>query len=135
MALPVTAFFAGVLGFWILILQWQVIRFRRSVGVSLGAGPENRGERVIRAHGNAVETIPIFLVLLGLAEGLATPTWVVGLLAALFSAGRLMHGLHFLDMGPSRLRVFGMILTLSCTAFLCIGLIGHALAAMGQGAG
>ena len=47
----------------------------------LGDGGSEVGIRRIRGHANAVETVPIFLILLGLSEGLGTPGWVLCLLA------------------------------------------------------
>ncbi|MEM7422678.1 MAG: MAPEG family protein [Pseudomonadota bacterium] len=128
MPLPVTAFFAGVLSLWIIFLLSRVVRLRRRHRILMGSGPENEAERAIRGHANATETIPVFLILMGLAEGFATPAWLLVLIALLFTAGRIMHGLHFLtDQAPLTTRTGGMVLTISPIVLLSLGAIGHAL--------
>lgn len=128
MPLPVTGLFAGLLALWVIFLQFKVIKFRMGQKVVLGDGGDAHGERLIRGHGNAVETIPIFLILLGLSEGLGTPGWVVGLLGALFLCGRVLHGVHFVTAREDlTLRRTGMQLTLLATSLTAIGLIGHSL--------
>ena len=129
MFLPVTAVFAGVLALWLIFLQSRVIAFRGARRVSLGDGGQEDGLRVIRAHGNAAETIPIFLILLGLGEGMGAPGWVVAALGLVFLIGRLLHGPHFLlDGSEMGFRLWGMILTLSATGLAALGAIGHGLA-------
>lgn len=131
MALPVTAIFAGLLAGWLIFLQVRVILFRRGNKVSLGHGEDVMGERLIRAHGNAVENIPIFLILMALSEGMDTPGWVLLLIGALFCAGRVVHGVHFFEIRKGgMLRVIGMVSTFAAIAILAIGAIGHGLAAL-----
>lgn len=129
MPLPVTAVFAGLLALWLVFLQAQVIRFRWRRRVSLGDGGHEDGVRLIRAHGNAAETIPIFLILIGLSEGIGAPGWVVAVLGATFLTGRVLHGLHFvLDWPGFALRAVGMTATLVSTGLAALGAIGHAVA-------
>jgi uncharacterized membrane protein YecN with MAPEG domain len=128
MVLPVTAVFAGLLALWLIFLQSRVIAFRGARRISLGDGGHEEGLRLIRAHGNAAETIPIFLILLGLSEGMGAPAWVVALLGAVFLAGRVLHGLQFvLDRPGFTMRMWGMILTLTATGLAALGAIGHGL--------
>ncbi|MEM7056424.1 MAG: MAPEG family protein [Pseudomonadota bacterium] len=124
MPLPITAFYAGLLAIWIIFLLFQVVGFRRGEGVSLGAGGSEHGERLIRGHGNATETIPIFLIMLGLAEGLGTTGWLLHILALAFITGRVLHGVHFLKARKGiELRFYGMIITLLATGVLALRLI------------
>lgn len=128
MFMPVTAVFAGLLALWLMFLQSRVIAFRGARRVSLGDGGHEDGLRLIRAHGNAAETIPIFLILLGLGEGMGAPGWVVALLGAAFLAGRVLHGMQFiLDRRGFSFRMWGMILTLGATGLAALGAIGHGL--------
>lgn len=128
MPLPITAFYAGVLALWTLFLAFKVVGFRRGQKVMLGDGGDEMGERLIRAHGNAIETIPLFLIMLGLAEGLSTPSWLMHLFGLFFTVGRVVHGLHFLKIRKGfQLRFWGMLITVLATALLAVGLIGHAV--------
>lgn len=131
MPLPVTAIIAGLLALWLIVLQFKVVGFRKGKGVSLGDGGDEEGLRLTRAHANAAETVPIFLILLGLSEGLGTPAWVVAALGAVFLIGRVMHGVHFFKPRKGfQLRFWGMILTVGATALTALGAIGHGLAGL-----
>jgi uncharacterized membrane protein YecN with MAPEG domain len=131
MPLPYTSIFAGLLALWLIYLQFSVIRFRLGKQVLLGDGGDAHGERLIRGHANAVETVPIFLILLALSEGLGTPGWVIALLGALFLLGRVLHGAHFITASEDlTLRRTGMQLTLLATLATALGLIGHAVVAL-----
>ncbi len=128
MSMPVTAVFAGLLALWLIFLQSRVIAFRRARRVSLGDDGDEEGLQLIRAHGNAAETIPIFLILLGVSEGMGAPGWVVALLGAVFLTGRVLHGLQFvMDRPGFAFRMWGMILTLSATVLMALGAISHGL--------
>jgi uncharacterized membrane protein YecN with MAPEG domain len=129
MMLPVTAFFAGVLALWLMLLTWQVAKLRRTKRILLGDDGHGDAQRLIRGHGNAAETIPIFLILLGLGEGLGAPVWVVGALGVTFTAGRILHGLHFMwHRTDLSMRFSGMVLTLFSTTVAALGVMAHALA-------
>ena len=127
--MPVTAIVAGLLALWLMFLQSRVIAFRGRRRVSLGDGGHADGLRLIRAHGNAAETVPIFLILLALGEGMGAPGWVVALLGVVFLAGRVLHGLQFLlDRPGTSYRMWGMILSLTATGLAALGAIGHGMA-------
>lgn len=127
MPLPITAFYAGILALWLLYLAFAVIQLRLAHKVSLGDGGVDDLECRIRGHGNAVEQVPIALILLGLSEGLGTPGWVLHIFGVMLVAGRVLHGYHFLEKRKGfKLRQVGMMLTITATAFMALGAIGHA---------
>lgn len=131
MALPITAVIAGLSALWLIVLQFKVVGFRRGMGVSLGDAGDEMGERLIRAHANATENIPIFLILLGLSEGLGTPGWVVWALGLFFLIGRVVHGTHFFKLRKGfKMRFYGMIMTLIAIGLAALGVIGHGLASL-----
>lgn len=128
MALPVTALYAGILALWVVFLLFQVVGFRRGEKVALGDGGSDHGQRLIRAHANATETIPLFLILLGLTEGLGAPSYALHLLGGIFTLGRIVHGVHFMKARPGiTLRFVGMILTIIAMTMAALGLIAHAV--------
>ena len=132
MALPVTALYAGLMGLWLLALSFEVMRRRRRHDVSVGDGGVRELEQAMRAHGNACEYVPIALILLGLAEGIGAPGWVLHGFGLLLVAGRLLHGGYFLT-GARRLnlRILGMLLTIGMIGSVALGLVFHALARLG----
>ena len=128
MILTVTAFYAGLMGLWVLVLSFEVMRRRRRHDVPLGTGGVPELERAVRAHGNATEYVPLSLILLGLAEGLGTSAWVLHLFGLMLLAGRVLHGGHFI-LGErwEQARSIGMLLTVSGIGALSVGLIIHSL--------
>lgn len=127
MALPVTAFFAGINAILLCWLAFRVIRIRQT-GISIGDGGDPTLQRLIRGHGNAAEYMPIGLILLALTEGMGTPGWAVALVGLVFTAGRLVHALHFAGLLPQLIwRVVGMLSTFAALFLCAIGLIGYAL--------
>jgi len=132
MALPVTAIYAGLMALWLMGLGFVVVRLRRRHDVSVGDGGHRDLRLAIRAHGNASEYVPIALILLGLAEGLGAPVWVLHLFGSTLVAGRLLHGGYFLA-GARRLnlRVAGMLLTVGAIGALALGVMFHAIARIG----
>ena len=116
MLLPITTILVSLLGILFFRLSLRVIQLRRENKVSLGDGGHDALERAIRGQGNCAEYAPI-TVLLVLAAELQAPnlaiTGLVGLLAAGFLIGRVLHGYAFAaTSGNARLRVLGMQLTL-----------------------
>ena len=93
---------------------FSVIGQRRSQGIVYGDGDNKTMMKRMRGHGNSAEQIPIFLILLALAELNGANVWSLGSIAAIFTAGRLSHGYYFLDIGAHhRFRRIGMLLTLT----------------------
>ncbi len=87
----------AVLGALILIkLSYDVVRLRMLYRVSYGDGGFTELQSAIRAHGNAVEYIPIALLLLLLLEMDGAETWMVHLCGLMMIVGRIMHfyGFH-----------------------------------------
>lgn len=131
MALPITAIYAGLLGLGLIYLSVRVIALRRGRQVALGDGGDADLLRAIRAHGNAVETVPLALILLGLSEGLGSPAWLIHLAGATLVVGRALHATHFRGADPGfRRRVAGMALTFAVIGTLSAGLIAHGIAGL-----
>lgn len=117
--LIITGIAASTLGLLYIRLSFNVIGYRRSLGVSVGDGGHEDLLRAIRAQANLAEYAPIALILIGCLELNQAPIWLVSILAAVFVIGRLMHpmGMKSAD-SPLQPRVRGMILT-----FLSLGAI------------
>jgi uncharacterized membrane protein YecN with MAPEG domain len=92
----VSALYA-VLGALLLIkFSFDVVRLRMQYRVSYGDGGFSELQSAIRIHGNAVEYIPVALILLLFMEMNGAETWMVHVCGLLLIAGRLMHyyGFH-----------------------------------------
>lgn len=108
----VTGFYAGLLALMILLLALRVVLYRRGVRIGLGDAGDRDLARRVRAHGNAIEYVPIALLLLLLLELQAiAPMWLHGFGIALVLA-RLLHAWGLSRSGgPSIGRTYGTIIT------------------------
>ena len=109
----ITALYAGLCALLVRALAIRVVSFRRGRQVGLGTGGDRDGEIRIRTHANAVEYIPLALILMLIAEinGLA-PLWLHCIGGTLVIA-RLLHALGLVGGkgGYHPGRFFGTALT------------------------
>jgi|TARA_R110000796_G_scaffold34280_1_gene88693 uncharacterized protein len=87
----ITGMYAALAALMIVALARNVISLRRQHKVALGDGGHQDLLAAIRAHANAVEYLPIGLLLLLLLELSQGPAWLIHLLGSLFIIGRLIH--------------------------------------------
>ncbi len=91
----VSALYA-VLGALLLVkFSFDVVRLRTQYHVSYGDGGFSELQVAIRVHGNAVEYVPIGLILLLFMEMNGAQTWMVHVCGILLIVGRLMHSWGF----------------------------------------
>lgn len=89
--MPVTAVTASVLVLLLIALSINVSRLRLRYRISFGTGVHKDLEAAVRAHGNTLEQVPVFVLLLLLTEWQSTPTpWLAGV-ALVFFAARLLY--------------------------------------------
>jgi len=119
--LLITSLSAIILAAIYMVQTFSVIAKRRSDKIIYGDGGDNTMMKRMRGHGNSAEQMPIFLILLGLAEFHGLATSIAAILAGMFILGRLLHGYYFLDIGAhhSRRRI-GMFLTLLGQIFVIL---------------
>ena len=91
MPFRVTALYAGLNGLILLVLAVRVARQRGISKVGIGTGGDAALERASRVHGNAVENVPIVLILLGLAEACGSSLVLVHGMGMALTLGRLLH--------------------------------------------
>ena len=122
--MPITALYAALLAPLFLVLSVRVIGRRREARVSIGPGEDAELLRRMRVHANFAEYAPFALVLLALAESVATPALVMHAAGAILLVGRYVHA-YGVSQSPERIpiRVFGMVSTftsISIAALACI---------------
>ena len=107
--LPITALYAALTTLWLVALSVNVIRNRWRARASIGDGGNHDLKRAIRAHGNATEYLPLFVILLAILELNGTASaWLHGIGITMI-AGRVLHGLALhLSHKPSVFRFLGM---------------------------
>lgn len=91
----VTSIYAGLATILIVVLALRVVLHRRRLAVGLGDGGDRDLQQCIRVHANAIENLPLALILLLLLElrGIPAP-WLHGLGSALLVA-RVLHAWGF----------------------------------------
>lgn len=122
MTIPITTFYAALLGVVLVYLSLMVIKRRKELAVGIGDGGERHLQQDIRVHANFVEYVPFTLFLLLLAELNHMPVWFLHLTGVGLLLARLMHayGLRH-HHGYSWQRFYGTLLTFIILLALIIG--------------
>jgi hypothetical protein len=113
----ITSIYASLLALLIVRLSLAVIKLRRKNRVSVGDGGNEELQLAIRAHANAVEYVPISLILLLMLELNGAPKILVHIFGATLLVGRILHAMG-LPAKDFKKRVLGMQITI----YLLIGL-------------
>jgi uncharacterized protein len=110
----ITGIYAAIAALLVTVLSFRVIFRRQSTKTGIGDGGDHELSKRIRVHANAIEYLPLGLILLMLVEWNQTlPMLVHGFGIALI-IGRLLHAFGLSrTSGPSPGRVLGMIITLT----------------------
>ncbi|MEZ5668826.1 MAG: MAPEG family protein [Alphaproteobacteria bacterium] len=114
-----------------LILLWIALatgRLRQRTGIYIGDGGNMHLVRILRGHANALETIPVVLILMLLMAAFAAPAWVIHLFGIALTVGRFFHAMHFIAAdAPGWQRRIGAGLSLLVALLAALGVIGHAI--------
>lgn len=108
---------AAILNIWLGI---RIGQLRTSLKISIGDGGNEQLVRRMRAQANFIENAPLVLILIGAIE-LARPNDTILMsIAAIFTVGRVLHGLG-MDGGSLALgRMIGTLSTLLIQLALAI---------------
>ena len=108
----VTALYVGLLGILLIVLAFNVSRYRVGLKIASGDGDHPGLKRAIRAHGNLTENAPIGLILLAAIEAQGFSEITIHVLGGTLFIGRVLHafGLARHD-GRSVGRALGILLT------------------------
>lgn len=107
----ISSIYAAVLALWILWLSLRVIKLRRKKKIRLGDGGDPELRAAIRIHGNAIEYIPIALILLFLLEMNGAGKVLINLAGVCLIIGRVFH-YRALTLDNIRFRALGMQFTI-----------------------
>ena len=121
----ITALYAGLLALFIVVLAARVAKRWHSLKIGMGEGGDKLLSRMIRVHGNAIENVPLGLLLLLLCELVgAAPTYLHAFGMALV-AGRVAHAIGLSRTGGASIgRVAGMALSWSAMVLMAGVLVG-----------
>jgi uncharacterized protein len=107
----ITSLYASLSTLLIVRLTLSVIKLRRKNRISVGDGGNEELQLAIRTHSNAVEYIPIALLLLLTLELNGAPKILIHLLGATLIIGRIIHSMG-LPAKNLQKRVLGMQITI-----------------------
>lgn len=108
----ITPLYAGLLGLLLILLAYNVSRYRVGLKIVFGDGGHPDLQRAIRAHANLIENAPMALILLISVEAQGYSAAVVHVLGILLVAGRALHGFGLTrSAGTSIGRAGGILLT------------------------
>jgi len=126
--LTVSPIYLGLGGLLLVALTVRVVTWRRAQKIGIGDGADKEMLRRIRVHGNAVETLPIGLLLLVACELLGVAAiWLHGFGGSLL-LGRLLHAYGLSgSAGPSFGRIVGMLMTMASIVLMSSLLLWHSL--------
>ena len=116
----VTALYAAIFAFWLCYLTLQVVKQRKAYQVGYGDGGINDLQVARSAHSNAIDTIPISLILLALLEINSGQLWMIHVLGIALLFGRVLHGRAILAQQLKN-RILGMQITLMVIILAALG--------------
>jgi uncharacterized membrane protein YecN with MAPEG domain len=122
----ITLFYAGLCTLLVVFLALRVVRWRFTRKIGLGHGEDRQLERRIRVHANAVENLPLALILLGGMELNGYDDRIIHAFGITLLVSRVAHawGLSH-SSGTSRGRFLGTLFTfllmLAMAAFAIAG--------------
>ncbi len=109
----ITGIYAALGALLIVLLSSRVIWMRISSRTGIGDGGNHDLAKCIRVHANAVEYLPLGLILLFLVEWNQTLPLLVHCFGIALIVGRILHAIGLSrSSGSSPPRLIGMLLTL-----------------------
>ncbi len=118
----ITGIYAAIAALLVIFLSLRVVRRRLSSRTGIGDGGDAELALRVRVHGNAVENLPLGLILLMLVEWNQTLPLLVHAFGIALIVGRVLHAFGFSrSSGTSPGRMIGMLLTFATQ--LCMALL------------
>ncbi|MEO8459554.1 MAG: MAPEG family protein [Dokdonella sp.] len=120
----ITGIYAALVALLILILAARVMLLRFKLRVGIGDGGDRQLAKRIRAHANAIEYVPIALILLLLVELNQTQPAIVHGFGITLLVARVLHAIGLsLRSGTSAGRFLGTTLTILVIAAMALLLL------------
>jgi len=117
--LAITSLYASVLAVLVIFLAYKVVDFRRVKSVGIGDNGDKDGLRAIRVHANAVEYVPMMMILMGIYEVNGGSVMMLHIIGAVAVVARLLHATGLSkSAGTTFGRFVGTLLTWMTTLVL-----------------
>lgn len=126
--MQVFALYAALNGLIVLVLAGLVVRARMRGKVLIGDGGDASLIRAQRAHGNAIEYIPLVLILLLTLASMNASMLLIHAVGGLLTFGRILHAIGLSrNAGESIGRAAGIVLTWLSLIIAIVGCLIYAL--------
>ena len=120
----ITGLYAALSTLLILVMAARVIAYRRAHKIGLGDGDDGELRKRIRAHGNAIEYLPLGLLLLLLLELDQTAPLLLHVFGIVLILARLAHAWGVSRHGGvSPGRMIGVVLTFAVLLVMALLLL------------
>jgi uncharacterized membrane protein YecN with MAPEG domain len=124
----ITLFYAGLCAMLVIILAARVVRWRLAHRIGLGDGGDAELLRRMRVHGNAIEYLPLCLILLGGMELNGYPAALIHTFGIALVLSRVAHAFGLSrSSGVSAGRFAGTLVTwvlmLAMAGFAVVGYV------------
>lgn len=118
--LHITSLYASLLALIIMFLAYKVVVFRKTKKIGLGDNGDESGQLAIRTHANAVEYIPMIVILMGLYEVNGGSPMIINIIGALAVVARILHAFGLSkSAGVTFGRFYGTLITWIVILILC----------------
>jgi len=124
--LSITPIYGSLLVLIVVMLAYRVTKFRQKEKIGLGEDKGSMAMRcAVRAHGNAVENIPVGIVLLLVLELNYLTSWMLHVFGLMLVISRVAHAWGIsASRGPSKARFYGTLFTwLALTLMIAVNLL------------
>jgi len=120
--LTITPIYCSLLVGLIVFLAYRVTLFRRSEGIPLGDDACSKAMKsAVRAHANAVENIPVALVLLVVLELNQLTPWLLHVFGCVLLVSRIAHAWGLTKQnGATPGRFYGTLFTWLCLVVMIV---------------
>lgn len=115
----ISVIYAVIAAALIIFLSFKVIKTRRRLQISVGDGNNEDLQTVQGAQSNAIEYLPIALLLLFYLEYNGANIWLIHLAGITLMTGRIVHARGLLQKNLKQ-RVLGMQITIYALIGLCL---------------
>lgn len=119
-ALAVAGLYAALNTFILLWITARIGGLRQRYRVFMGDGGNAHMIRAMRGHANAIETIPMAIILMMIMAATGTPVAVIHVFGIVLTVSRALHAWHFMAADAPRWQRFigatGSILVLALGA-------------------
>ena len=117
----ISPIYSCLLALIIVLLAYRVTTFRQKEKIGFGDDSASDAmKRAVRAHGNAIENIPVGIVLLLILELNYLTPWMLHLFGTVLVVSRVLHAWGLSRAaGPTKARFYGTLFTW-VTLFLMI---------------